>query len=287
LREIFILTLQTSLSNWTADLQLRFQYQEDRTVMAERRHTGPLQVQKPLYPEGRSVCHTVILHPPGGMAEGDTIKIDVTQGPDSMTVLTSPAATKWYKSRKNFASQQVRIRLGERAQLDWLPPENILFQHARADFRFQLELGEKASAIGWETFVFGRRAMGETWDAGALRINSQFMDRQGLLWAEKANITGGSRLRTASQGLAGFPIAGMLWAAGSNCSQTLAEELAPSLPFTDNLRAGVTCLNRGVLVVRVVAQRIEPLRDLMVRCWTFLRPAIHGRDSQPLRLWSV
>jgi urease accessory protein len=255
--------------------------------MTERRHTGPLQVQKPLYPEGRSVCHTVILHPPGGMAEGDTVKIAVTQGPDSKTVLTSPAAAKWYKSRKNFASQEVRIRLGRRAQLDWLPLENILFENARAEFRFQLELGEEASAVGWETFVFGRRAMGETWDVGGLRINSQFMDSHGLLWAEKANITGGSRTRTAMQGLAEFPIVGMLWAAGPNCNQTLAETLAPSLPFTDSLRAGVTCPRRGVLVIRAVAQKIEPLRDLMVSCWSYLRPAIHGRQSSPLRLWSV
>ena len=255
--------------------------------MTERRHAGPLQVQKPLYPEGRAVCHTIILHPPGGMAEGDTIKINVTQGPDSKTVLTSPAAAKWYKSRKNFAFQEVRIRLGHRAQLDWLPPENILFENARADFRFQLELGEEASAIGWETLVFGRRAMGENWDSGALRINSQFINSQGLLWTEKANITGGSGLRTATQGLAGSPIAGMLWATGPNCKQSLAETLSPSLPFTDTLRAGVTCFNQGVLVVRAVAQKIEPLRELMIRCWTFLRPAIHGRDSSPLRLWSV
>jgi len=279
--------VQSSLPNWTADLQLRFQYEEGRTIMTERRHTGPLQVQKPLYPEGRSVCHTVILHPPGGMAEGDIVKIDVTQGPDSKTVLTSPAATKWYKSRNKFSSQEVRIRLGERAQLDWLPPENILFEHARTDFRFQLELGQDASAIGWETFVFGRRAMGETWDAGVLRINSQLIDTNGLLWAEKANVTGGSRLRTAAQGLAGFRIAGMLWAAGSSCSEALAETLSSSLPFTDTMRAGVTCLNQGVLVVRAVAQKIEPLRELMVRCWGFLRPAIHGRDPNPLRLWNV
>ena len=169
--------------------------------MTERRHTGPLQVQKPLYPEGRSVCHTVILHPPGGMAEGDTTKIDVTQGPDSKTVLTSPAAAKWYKSRDKFSSQEVRIRLGERAQLDWLPPENILFEHARADFRFQLELGQDASAIGWEAFVFGRRAMGESWDAGVLRINSQFIDINGLLWGERANFNAVSRIRNAAQGL--------------------------------------------------------------------------------------
>jgi urease accessory protein len=255
--------------------------------MTERRHTGPLQVQKPLYPEGRSVCHTVILHPPGGMAEGDTVKIDVTQGPDSKTVLTSPAATKWYKSREKFSSQEVRIRLGERAQLDWLPPENILFEQARADFRFQLELGRDASAIGWETFVFGRRAMGETWDAGAVRFNSQFIDINGLLWSERANFNAASRMRNAPQGLGAFPIAGMVWAVGANCSEALAENLSSSLPFTDTVRAGVTCLSQGILIVRAVAQKIEPLRELMVRCWSCLRPPIHGRHPQPLRLWTV
>src|SRR5690348_14419807 len=121
--------------------------------MTERRHTGPLQVQKPLYPEGRSVCHTVILHPPGGMAQGDVVKINVSQGPSTKTVLTSPAATKWYKSSGDFASQQIQIQLGPGAQLDWLPPENILFENAHADFRFRIELAAEASAIGWESYV--------------------------------------------------------------------------------------------------------------------------------------
>jgi urease accessory protein len=280
--------LHTSLANWTADLQLRFLYQEDRTVMTERRHTGPLQVQKPLYPEGRSVCHAVILHPPGGMAEGDTVKIKVAQGTGTRTVLTSPAATKWYKSSKDFASQDVRIQLAPGAKLDWLPPENILFEKARADFRFQLDLAPEASAIGWETFVLGRRAMGETWETGNLRIDSRFTTSgQKLLWAEKANISPASGLRTATQGLAGFPTFGMLWAAGKNCTQALAEKLGPGLPFTEDLRAGVTCFDSGVLVIRAIGQKVEPLRELFIRCWTILRPAVHGTPPIPLRLWNV
>jgi urease accessory protein len=256
--------------------------------MTERRHTGPLQVQKPLYPEGRSVCHTVILHPPGGMAEGDTTRIEVTQGAGTRTVLTSPAATKWYKSNGGFASQEVQIRLGPQAQLDWLPPENILFENARAQFRFQLELDPEASAIGWEAFVLGRRAMGETWNSGALRNDARFINvGQKLLWAEKTNVSADSHLRAACQGLAGFPNFGMVWATGSNCNQALAEKLAPMLPFKDNLRTGVTCFDNGVLIVRAVAEKMEPLRELMVSCWSYLRPAVHGRHSQPLRLWSV
>jgi urease accessory protein len=269
-------------------LQLRFEYQQDRTVMTERRHSGPLQVQKPLYPEGRSVCHAVILHPPGGMAEGDALKINVAQGAGTRTVLTSPAATKWYKSSKDFASQNVRIQLAQGAQLDWLPPENILFENSRADFRLQLDMAPEASAIGWEAFVLGRRAMGETWEKGTLRIDSRFTaSEQKLIWGEKTNLSPSSSLRTATQGLAGFPTFGMVWAVGSNCTSALAEKLAPSLPFGDYLRAGVTCFDSGVLVVRAIAQKVEPLRELLVSCWTILRPAVHARDSNPLRLWSV
>ncbi|HZC35083.1 MAG TPA: urease accessory protein UreD [Chthoniobacterales bacterium] len=280
--------MESNSTNWAAKLSLRFESRDGRTVMSERRHRGPLQVQKPLYPEGDSVCHAVIIHPPGGMAEGDSLEIHVVQEAGAKTVLCNPAASKWYKSCDRFARQNVTIQLGPGAQLDWLPQENIIFNSARVDMSFRLELADGASAAGWEMVVLGRRAMGETWDSGEFRCANQLRDLDGeLLWAEKTNFTASSGIRFARQGLASFPIFGTFWAVGSKCTSQVVEDLASRLPFTDTLRAGVTCLPRRVIILRALAQKIEPLRDLMIECWSALRPVVHGRSANRLRLWAT
>src|ERR1700736_743262 len=107
-----------SREEWRAELGLRFARREGRTVLVERRHKGPLTVQKALYPEGPEVCHAVIIHPPGGIAGGDQLSIDIELEERSRAVVTTPAATKWYKAANVPSRQEINIRVRPGSSLD-------------------------------------------------------------------------------------------------------------------------------------------------------------------------
>jgi urease accessory protein len=282
------ITAPQAHETWLAELHLRFARRETRTVLVERRHSGPLTVQKALYPEGEQICHAVIVHPPGGIAGGDELIVEIDLEANSRAVVTTPAAAKWYKAPLRRSRQQVLIRLGQGSSLDWLPQENIFYNATRAESAFNIQIEPGATAIGWETAVLGRQASAEQWTEGSIRSLTSIQRTDGLqLWFERLALDAGDSFRTAPQGLFGYNVFGTLWAIGPGCTAALAEELAPHLPFKTGLRAGATCLPGGVLLIRGLADAPEPLRDMMVDCWLRLRPRVHGLQSHRLRLWST
>ncbi|MBY4729729.1 urease accessory protein UreD [Cupriavidus pauculus] len=274
---------------WHASLRLRFAPRAGRTAMVERRHEGPLRVQKALYPEG-DICHGVVLHPPAGVAGGDLLDIDIGVQPGAHAVLATPGATKWYKSLGRDAAQHVRIDVAQDARLDWLPQENIMFDDARARISTDVVVAPGGSAIGWDAVVLGRLASGEQWASGQLSLDTRVAGPQRTLWIEQSHFDAASPLRSAVAGMDGLPVLGTLWAVGQGATQELAESLAERLPYRADLRAGVTCLaapDQSMLLLRVLGRDMEAVRHLLVDSWTTLRMPIHGVPARPLRLWAT
>jgi urease accessory protein len=263
--------------SWKAGLRLAFERREARTVLADRRHDGPLVVQKPLYPEGDAVCHAIVVHPPAGMAGGDELELGVRAGAAAHALLTTPGAGKWYRSAGPEASQRLRFEVD--GALEWLPQETIVFDGARARLQTEVRLRGDARYLGWEILCLGRTGSGETFDRGELRLSTKLYRDGRLLWLERGCIEGGGTLLDSPAGLQGKPVCATLVAASSFPMVDLAacrevESLA------------VTQLP-GVLVARYLGHSSEQAKRLFAQLWAVLRPALFGREARAPRIWST
>ena len=275
---------------WTARLDLAFARQPaGRSAMIRNIHSGPLLVQKPLYPEGPAICHATLLHPPSGIAGGDELDIAVTVHQASHAVLTTPGATRWYKANGKPASQTVTLQVAAGGKLDWLPLENLMFEQAQARNDTHIQLATGAHAIGWDCYQLGSVATPGHWHEGWITVNSTLRYDRKLVWTETGRIDAQHAIRRGNAGLAGFPIMATVWSVGPIIAAEPMERLTDSLPWTDRLRAGVSQMpldaNTSLVLVRLLGTHAEAIRQLMIECWQQLRPLHLGLAATPLRLW--
>jgi len=291
---------------WQAELRLRFNGdtphflangaapQFGRTRLVERHHHGPLVVQRPFYPEG-DPCHVYLVHPPGGVVGGDELRIDVQVDEGAHALITTPAATKFYRCEGRVSSQTQELR-ATGATLEWLPQENIFFRGADARTATRVHVDDGSRFIGWEINCLGLSARGEHFDAGQLRLdlelwkstNSHRLVALGStpisnpVFVDRLRLTGDSAARGAHWGLSGFEAVGTLIATPATRAQLAAvrELVAP------HSYAGVSLVD-GVLVVRALAAQAEAVRNLFIAAWQLLRPAIIGRAAVLPRIWST
>ncbi|MES2260199.1 MAG: urease accessory protein UreD [Pseudomonadota bacterium] len=265
---------------WQARLKLAFADDGGTTRLVERAHSGPLRVQKPLYPEGGKVCHAIMLHPPGGVVGGDELAIDAQLGAQAHAFLTTPGAAKWYKANGKISRQRVTLEAGAGAALEWMPQESIFYDHARVELEHSVALAADASYIGCEILCMGRRASGETFAHGGVTQRTSIRRGGKLLWWEQGTLN--AHAQRSPLGLDGRSVCATLIAVGAVLPAAVLAQLrdavAPGLQF------GATQM-KGVLVVRHLGDDSEAAREIMLAAWRTLRPHLLGRPGFEPRSW--
>lgn len=271
-------------SRWQAELDLSFIRRDDRTLLAAKSHRGPLQIQKTLYPDGPGICQATVLHPPGGVADGDELTVTARLGPGSRVCLITCGATKWYRSPRDGAQQRLRFTLAAGAALEWLPRESILFDGSKPDMQLDVELAPGSQFLGWEILCFGRRASGEAWRRGGLRLHSRIRQSGRPLWSERANILAGSGFDSSPVGLGGYSVSGTMLAAGANIGVELLAACRAVAGGRDS-RLGVTSTPL-MLVARYLGHSSQDAFGWFASIWKVLRPALLGQPAIAPRLWA-
>ena len=273
-------------AGWAARLALGFERRAHATVLAHVRHQGPLTVQRALYPEGRDTCHVVVVHPPGGVAGGDSLDIAVEVGDGAHAVLTMPGAAKFYRCEPARPSRQsISIRAGTGAVVEWLPPETIVFDGACARSSLEVDVAVDGCAIGWDIVALGRRARGETFARGRWRQRLAIRRDGFALLDDVLDLAGGDRWLRSRAGLGGASVVATLIAVGRRVDAALVAACRDATQAAT--RVGITMPVAGLLVARCLADEAEDARGLLGAIWRRVRPAVAGIEAQPLRLWAT
>jgi urease accessory protein len=143
-------------------LRLRFARRGARTILAQSRFSLPLQVQTPLAFEDGACC-LMLLNPTGGVLGGDRLVSEIVLEAATHVCLTTPSATRIYRTAEKPASLETTIQVGEGATLEYLPDH--LIPHAgsalRQSLRVEMERGSRAILL--DAMASGRVAHGERW----------------------------------------------------------------------------------------------------------------------------
>ncbi len=272
---------------WHGHLQLTYRHDGTRTTVLDR-HSGPLRILRSLYPEGDAICHNVIVHPPAGLAGGDVLVIDATLPARTHALLTTPGATRFYRSLGETALQTTTVRVAPTARLEWLPLETICHRSTLGENRLRFELAPGAEMIGWDVVALGLPASGEPFDRGRF---TQQIELPGV-WLERGTADGeDTRLLDSPLGWAGHRVLATMWFAAGTALPTARRDVllddARDVITTHPLRAtvGATSPQPEVVVVRALAHRVEPAMQMLTAVWQRWRERAWALPGTVPRVW--
>jgi urease accessory protein len=210
--------------------------------------------------------------------------------PEAHGLVTTPGATRFYKSATEPAMQSVHAQLAPGARLEWLPLEALAYNQCRAENKAVFELAPGAELMGWDITALGLPEAGLPFIEGTF---AQHIEVPGV-WREQGRIDATDlRLMDGPLGLAGQRcMATLFFVVGSPIDRTRREqalEVVRAVLASHALcaTAGATSPHPQVLVLRVLAPLVEPALELLKQARAEWRQTLWEMVAVPPRVWAT
>ena len=263
---------------WKAHLRCRFQPGPGRTIV-RREHIGPLTIQRPFYPEG-DLAHVYILHPPGGVAAGDQLRISINAEKNSAALVSTPGAARFYRSDSGIAGVRQDIEC-DGGSLEWLPQENIFFSGCEARLNTSITIRNGTSLAWWEINCFGRARGNVPFCNGSVHNTVQLFSDSNLLLRDRLVVDSKHGLNM-SCGLRSNSVTGMLV-----LTPLQIESLDIARKLSRDIDGFSSTFFDGLLLVRYLGNSSESAKSGFIRIWSGLRPSINNRPAHRPRIWAT
>jgi urease accessory protein len=262
-------------------LKLEFACRDGVTEIVDRFQQAPLQVQRVLHPNAAlpGMAWVYVVSIAGGIVQGDRLQTEIVARDDAQVHLTTPAATKIYRSPAYPASQLLRIWAGAGTYVEYLPGAVIPFRGARFLEEVTLVAHPTATLAFGGILSPGRVAMGEShaYDLYSSRITAEGED--GVLeFLDFMHLTPAT-ITPKRPGLLGrFDVLGTLHLlTGKVPARELSDRLHSLLQEQGEILAGSSELpsGRGV-TVRILGWHVAPVAAALQAAFAAARATILG-----------
>lgn len=279
--------LEINPSQWQGILELDYQKIGNSTQLVKAYSQAPLKIQRSFYPEGKDICHSIILHTAGGMVGGDRLSQTINLQPETQVLLTTPAASKIYRSSGETAQNTINIEIQEQAYLEFIPREIIIFNGAIFSQNLRVNLDPNACYLGWEITRFGRTARGEIFNQGQWKSCTEIWQNGCPVWIDRQGFIANEEILNSPHGLGGKPVIATLTWVGQPVSEDIVKNIRQLWSQREtSSQAGVTQLISGLLC-RYRGNSTQEVINWFTDVWQLLRQNYTGKSIVKPRVWQL
>jgi urease accessory protein len=279
--------LEINPSQWQGILELDYQKINNSTQLVKAYSQAPLKIQRSFYPEGQDICHSIILHTAGGMVGGDRLSQTINLQPETQVLLTTPAASKIYRSSGETVQNTINIEIQEQAYLEFIPREMIIFNGAIFSQNLRVNLAPNACYLGWEITRFGRTARGEIFNQGQWKSCTEIWQNGCPVWVDRQGFIANEEILNSPHGLGGKPVIATLTWVGQPVSEDIVKNIRQLWSQREtSSQAGVTQLISGLLC-RYRGNSTQEVINWFTDVWQLLRQNYTGKSIVKPRVWQL
>lgn len=249
-------------------LRLRFARSGARTILAKSRFTLPLQALTPLTLDD-GTAYLMLLNPTGGVLGGDHLVTEIIQEAGTHVCLTTPSATRIYRTSRRPALLETTIRLGEGAALEYLPDHVIPHDRSALRQTLRVEMAAGSRAILLDSMASGRVAHGERWSFTDMDSRTEVFLCGKPAFINRTRIVPASRNPREIGLLEEFDYMSCvgLFADGFENWHAVASAMDAELARAPQVLGGVSLVSRGGCVVRFLARSASDMTSLNRKLW--------------------
>lgn len=262
-------------------LRLKFEKRDHRTVLAESFSVMPMQAFPPFYPDETGCAYAYLVNPTGGLVGGDRIEIEIAIQEHAHAFVTTPSATKIYRSLGPFASQEMRVTLKNQAIFEYLPQYIIPFAQSRYFQKTKIQMEEDTRALILDFFTTGRLARGEHLQFEEYRSHTEVEYCGELMLSDRFSLNPSDTDYSSLGFLESFSAAAVLYIIFDNppLEAPLINDLRQIIQGVKNVVGGVSILPSKGVVVRLMGNSTSFIEKTVFQIWSVARKQILSLDS--------